>query len=122
MGNSSIEDSLDKLDKLTQEEARMVSAELLRVTHSVDGKTTTVYNGIKVVGDKMKVVEGEVRNARSDVQDVGNKVEGVEECVHAVHDDVKDVGGMTRIAVSDIRDVSGGVRGVGDKVDRVKCS
>jgi archaellum component FlaC len=102
MGNSDIEDSLDKLDKLTQEEARMVSAESLRVSHSVDGKVMAVDNGIKVVGDRMKVVEGEVGNARNDVQDVGSKVERVEEIVQAVQDDVKDVGSSMRIAGSDI--------------------
>jgi len=38
MGNTDIEDSLQRLDKLTQEEANMASAELLRITYSVDGK------------------------------------------------------------------------------------
>ena len=33
-GNREMEDSLEKLDKLTQEEARMASAEQLRITHS----------------------------------------------------------------------------------------
>ena len=37
MGNTEIEDMLQELDKLTQEEARMASAELLKITHSVDG-------------------------------------------------------------------------------------
>ena len=38
IGNTDIEDSLEQLDKLTQEEARMASAEQLRVAHSVDRK------------------------------------------------------------------------------------
>ncbi|KAI0263498.1 hypothetical protein BGY98DRAFT_1192421 [Russula aff. rugulosa BPL654] len=33
VGNTDIEDSLERLDRLTQEEARMASAELLKVTH-----------------------------------------------------------------------------------------
>lgn len=40
-GHTVIEDSLERLDKLTQEEGRMASAELLKVTH---------------VGDKVKGV------------------------------------------------------------------
>ncbi|KAH9988880.1 hypothetical protein BJV77DRAFT_720936 [Russula vinacea] len=39
-GNSDIEDSLDRLDKLTQEEVRMAAAELLKMTHSVEVSTT----------------------------------------------------------------------------------
>jgi hypothetical protein len=36
IGNRDVEDSLQRLDKLTQEEARMASAELLKITHSVE--------------------------------------------------------------------------------------
>ena len=32
IGDTEVEDSLSRLDKLTQEEARMASAELLKVT------------------------------------------------------------------------------------------
>ena len=62
-GNREIEDSLGKLDKLTQEEAQLASAEQLRMTHSVDGR--------------VRGVEGQVQDVRDDVQDVGSKVEGV---------------------------------------------
>jgi archaellum component FlaC len=122
MGNSDIEDSLDKLDKLTQEEARVVSAESLRVNHSVDGKVMAVDNGVKVVGDRVKVVEGEVRNARSDVQDVGGKVERVEERLQVFQDDVKGVGSSMRIAGSDIKDISSKAQDVDEKVDQVNRS
>ena len=42
MGNTEIEDALQGLDKLTREEARMASAELLRMTHDVDEKLEQV--------------------------------------------------------------------------------
>jgi len=38
IGNTDVEDALRRLDKLTQEEARMAAAELLKITHSVDGR------------------------------------------------------------------------------------
>jgi hypothetical protein len=38
MGISGIEDSLQRLDKLTQEEANMASAEILRIAYGVDSK------------------------------------------------------------------------------------
>ena len=40
LGKSDIEDALRKLDKLTQEEARMATAEVLKVTQRVDEKVT----------------------------------------------------------------------------------
>ena len=42
IGNTDIEDSLEKLDNLTQEEARMASAEQLRITHTVEGRVVVV--------------------------------------------------------------------------------
>ena len=74
MGNTDIEDSLSRLDKLTQEEARMASAELLKMTHGVD--------------NRVKSVEGKVEDVRSDVHDVGNKVEGG---IQDVRGDVQNV-------------------------------
>ena len=38
MGHAEIEDALRELDKLTQEEARMASAELLKIAHNTDDK------------------------------------------------------------------------------------
>ena len=41
-GHTDIDDSLERLDKLTQEEARMASAELLKISHSVGDKVDEV--------------------------------------------------------------------------------
>jgi uncharacterized protein YoxC len=75
-GNRDIEDSLERLDKLTQEEARMASAELLKMTQSVD---------CKVMG-----VRDDVQDVRGDVQDVGNMVQNVEGRVRGDARDVDD--------------------------------
>ena len=45
LGKSDIEDGLKKLDKLTQEEARMATAEVLKVTQKVDEKVTVLIDG-----------------------------------------------------------------------------
>ena len=93
IGNTDIEDSLARLDKLTQEEARMASAELLKMTHSVDGKVIGVDDRVKNVQGKIqdicdnvqdvrgdvKDVRGDVQDARGDVQDVGNMVQDVDD-------------------------------------------
>jgi hypothetical protein len=63
VGRKDIEDALARLDKLTQEEARMAAAQILRLTHSVDDKVkaiddkvTGVRDGMKDVNDKMDLV------------------------------------------------------------------
>ena len=63
-----LEDALKKLDRLTQEEARMALAEVLRISHSicddvevVDGKVERVEGKVAVMGDKLQCVDGKVQ-------------------------------------------------------------
>ena len=49
LGKSDVEDALRRLDKLTQEEARMATAEVLKVTQRVDGKVTVLIDGTQNV-------------------------------------------------------------------------
>ena len=45
MGKNDIEDALKKLDTLTQEEARMVTAEVFKVTHRVEDEVRVLIGG-----------------------------------------------------------------------------
>jgi hypothetical protein len=45
LGKNEVEDALKRLDKLTQEEARMATAEVLEVTRGIDDKVNVVING-----------------------------------------------------------------------------
>ena len=45
IGKKEMEDALKRLDRLTQDEARMAAAETLKLTHIVDNKVSTVLNG-----------------------------------------------------------------------------
>ena len=45
LAKNDIEDALKRLDTLTQEEARMATAEVLRVTQRVDDKVTVLIEG-----------------------------------------------------------------------------
>ena len=56
VGRKDIEDALRKLDRLTQEEALMVAAQILNLTHTIDNKVTCVGNKLRDVDDKMDVV------------------------------------------------------------------
>jgi hypothetical protein len=51
IGMTDIEDALKRLDKLTQEEARMAIAENLRVTHAVNERVASVDNKVAEVID-----------------------------------------------------------------------
>ena len=51
LGKTDIEDALKRLDKLTQEEARMATAQLLTLTHGVDGKVEDIGDTVRVVRD-----------------------------------------------------------------------
>jgi len=60
-GSTDIEDSVRRLDKLTQEEARMASAELLKVAHGVGGKVEDVHGEVQGIGSVVNDISGEVR-------------------------------------------------------------
>ena len=45
LGKNEIEDSLKRLDTLTQEEERMAIAEIMRVTQNVDDNVKVVLEG-----------------------------------------------------------------------------
>jgi archaellum component FlaC len=112
MGNRDVEDSLEKLNKLTQEEAVMASAELLKMTQSVDGK-------VMGVDDRVKGVEGKMQDVRDDVQDVRGGVQDVRDNVQDVRDGVQGVCNNVEDVRDDVRDVRDKVQDVDDRVQDI---
>ena len=53
IGKTDIEDALKRLDKLTNEEVRMVTAQVLEATHAID-------DGVGRVGDRVLEVDDKV--------------------------------------------------------------
>ena len=53
IGRKDIEDALRRLDRLTQEEARMATVQVLKLAHCIRG-------GVETVGDKVKSVDDKV--------------------------------------------------------------
>jgi hypothetical protein len=70
IGRTDIEDALKRLDNLTHEEALMATAQVLKLTHSVDDKVTSVDDKITRIDDK--------------VVNIGDKVTGVDDQVKEV--------------------------------------
>ena len=81
-----LEDALKKLDRLTQEEARMANAEVLRLAHDI-------RDGVKIVDGKVKEVGDKVEDVGDKVGDVGNKVQCVDDKVQVVIDGARDISG-----------------------------
>jgi len=78
-GRTDLEDAVKKLDRLTQEEARMALAEVLRITHSVRDE-------VKVVDGKVESVDDKVEEIGDKVKDIGDQVQCVDEKVQVVTD------------------------------------
>ena len=55
-GMTDLEDALKKLDRLTQEEARIANVEVLRLAHSIRDGVEIVDSKVEEVSDKVQVV------------------------------------------------------------------
>jgi archaellum component FlaC len=85
VGRKDIEDALQRLEKVTVDEARMAAAEALKAVHGakneVGGKVDGVQDTLKVVEERMRGVEGMLQGVGDisqgvdgRVKDIGNKV------------------------------------------------
>ena len=119
-GNRDIEDSLEKLDRLTQEEARMASVELLKMTQRVDDKVMGVDDRVKDVEGKIR---GDVQEVRDDVQEVRDNMQEVHDDVQEVRDDVQDIGNMVQSVegrvCGDVQDIHDKVQDVDDRIQDI---
>ncbi|KAH9051145.1 hypothetical protein EDB83DRAFT_2316917 [Lactarius deliciosus] len=93
VGITKLDDGLKRLDKMTNEEAKMANAELLRITHSI---------GVKVEG-----VDNKVQGVGIQIKDVDEKVQDVNRYVRGVDENVKVVGEKVQIAIDGARTVLG---------------
>ncbi|KAH9177997.1 hypothetical protein EDB89DRAFT_1296559 [Lactarius sanguifluus] len=67
IGRKDVEDALQRLDKLTQEEARMAGVEALVIARSVDNKVDSVTHGIKENGVAIQQVVNQVSDLNRSV-------------------------------------------------------
>ncbi|KAF8466795.1 hypothetical protein DFH94DRAFT_302190 [Russula ochroleuca] len=88
IGRTDMEDALQRLDKLTQEEARMAAAENLKATHSVDERVREVANTVVAIDNRVASVDDRVARATHAIDE---SVKGVGEQVLAVDDRVAGV-------------------------------
>jgi hypothetical protein len=81
---TNMEDALKRLDKLTDEEARMAIAENLRATHAVDERVRGVTEQVLAVDDRVAGVDDRLANVDVRVANVDDKVANVNDKVTEV--------------------------------------
>ena len=60
VGRTDVQESLQKLDRLTQEEARMAAAEALKISRRIDDRVRAVEDKVEGVDDRVKGVDRKV--------------------------------------------------------------
>jgi hypothetical protein len=83
-----MEDALQRLDKLTQEEARMAIAENLKATHTVDERVREVANTVIAIDNRVArashAIDENVKGVAEQVLAVDDRVAGVDDKVAEV--------------------------------------
>ena len=91
IGRTDMEDALRRLDKLTQEEARMAVAENLKATHTVDKRVRGVANTVDAIDNRVAGVDDRVADVDNRVKGIDARVASVDDRVKVVHDKVAEV-------------------------------
>jgi hypothetical protein len=75
IGRTDIEDALSRLDKLTQDEVRMVAAQGLKAAHGIDDRMMGVTSEVQVVSSKVEGVDETLRVVGEQVNKVLNSTQ-----------------------------------------------
>jgi hypothetical protein len=92
MGKNDVEDALKRLDRLTQEEARMAAVEFLKVTNTFDNRVGGIADNALVVDNRVAAIDDMARvdecvtGFRDRMKDVDDKVKAVDDKLVAVID------------------------------------
>jgi hypothetical protein len=75
IGRTDIEDALSRLDKLTQDEVRMVAAQGLKAAHGIDDRMIGVSNEVQAVSSKVEGVDERLRVVGEQVNRILNSTQ-----------------------------------------------
>jgi hypothetical protein len=111
-----LEDALKKLDRLTQEEARMAHAEVLRIAHNIRNEVKIIDGKVEGVGEKVEKVGDKV----------GDKVQCVDEKVQVVIDGARGLSSPFKTiltpVLSDGKQAKLIIQQTASGIDEMKCS
>ncbi|KAH9012846.1 hypothetical protein EDB83DRAFT_2578207 [Lactarius deliciosus] len=100
IGRKEVEDALQRLDALTQEEARMAAAEALVITRGIDDKVKDVDDKVEGVDERVQVVGVKVNSIDDKVRTVDNKVQRVD---HKIGSVIQDHESLTSFIGNELR-------------------
>ncbi|KAF8473035.1 hypothetical protein DFH94DRAFT_855950 [Russula ochroleuca] len=113
IGRTEMEDALKRLDKLTQEEARMAAAEILKATRTADKR-------VEGVADTVVAIDNRVAGVDDRVVSVDDKVMVVDNKIMEVIADGKQVKVSMQQTANDVNEVKASVQRTANDVDDVK--
>ncbi|KAH8999577.1 hypothetical protein EDB86DRAFT_3242615 [Lactarius hatsudake] len=77
VGRNDVEDALQRLDRLTQEEARMAAVEALSFARGIDDKVDGINEGVRSVNTKVEGIDNKVGSVTQDVKENGVAIQQV---------------------------------------------
>ena len=86
-----MEDALKRLDKLTQEEARMAAAQNLKATNAVDERVKGVVDTVEAIDNKMVRIDNRVAVVDDQVTSVNERVVTVDNRVKVVDSNLMQI-------------------------------
>ena len=84
VGRADLENALKRLDKLTHDEARMATAQVLKATYNVGAGVREVADQVVVVNDRVVSVDHRVKGVDERVKAVDDKVAEVFDGAHTI--------------------------------------
>jgi hypothetical protein len=105
IGRTDMEDALKKLDKLTDEEARMAVAQNLKATHNVDERVRGLANTVVAADNRVAGVDDRVAKVDDRVAGVDGRVAGVDSRVACVDDKVASVDDTVKMVRDKVAEV-----------------
>ena len=112
LGRSEMEDGLKRLDKLTHEEARMATVQVLKVTNVVDERVTGVAERVLGVDDRVVSVDKRVKDLDDRLAGVSNQVAGVDKTVSSVEDKVASMNDGPKEVGEKVGDIADGASAI----------
>ena len=116
LGRTDLEDALKKLDELTHEEARMATAQVLKVTHTIEERVRGVADTLLGVDDRVARVEAGVISVDDRVAGVDERIAGVDIRLAGVDEKVNGVDNTLASVDNKVANVDDRVVGVDDRV------
>ena len=109
IGKTDMKDALKRLDKLTQEEARMAATQNLKATHIVDERVKGVADTAVVIDNRVAGVDDRVADVKDHVTGVSNQLASVDDQVASVNDMVITVGDRVKDVDDKVMEAIAGV-------------